>query len=60
MLAEEFAKEYSTYFSILSAMARGKTERNEIEQIVGKKVSGYLSRLEDDYGIIAKKLPIFA
>lgn len=60
MLAEEFAKEYSTYFSILSAMARGKTERNEIEQVVGKKVSGYLSRLEDDYGIIAKKLPIFA
>lgn len=60
MLAEEFAKEYSVYFSILSAIARGKTERNEIEQVVGKAVSGYLSRLENDYGIIVKRLPIFA
>ena len=60
MLAEEFAREYSNYFSILSAIARGRIGRNEIEQAVGKNVGGYLSRLEDDYGIIAKKLPLFA
>lgn len=60
ILIEEFGKEYDTYFSILSAIASGVTRRGEIEQLIGKSVSGYLTRLEDDYGIISKKLPLGA
>lgn len=60
ILVEEFGKDYDTYFSILSAIASGKTRRSEIESIIGKQVGGYLSRLEDDYGIIVKEIPIGA
>lgn len=59
-LIEEFGKDYDIYFSILSAIASGKTRRSEIESIIGKPVGGYLTRLEDDYGIIARQLPIGA
>ncbi|MCM1143062.1 MAG: AAA family ATPase [Muribaculum sp.] len=57
ILVEEFGKEYDTYFSILSAIASGHTRRGEIESLIGKEIGGYLSRLEDDYGIIHKELP---
>lgn len=60
VLVEEFDKEYGVYFSILCAIARGRTTRNEIEQVVGKQVGGYLARLEDDYALIRKHLPMFA
>lgn len=60
ILIEEFGKDYDTYFSILSAIASGKTRRNEIESLIGKPIGGYLTRLEDDYGIIAKQNPIGA
>lgn len=60
ILIEEFGKDYDTYFSILSAIAAGKTRRSEMEQITGKPVGGYLTRLEDDYGVIAKQLPVGA
>lgn len=60
ILVEEFGKEYDTYFSILSAIASGKTHRSEIESIIDKQIGGYLTRLEDDYGIIAKEIPIGA
>lgn len=60
VLVEEFDREYGVYFSILSAIARGKNERNEIEQLVGRQVGGYLARLEDDYALIRKHQPIYA
>lgn len=60
ILVEEFGKDYDTYFSILSAIASGKTRRNEIESLIDKPVGGYLTRLEDDYGIITKQTPIGA
>ena len=60
ILVEEFGKDYDTYFSILSAIASGKNRRSEIESIVERPISGYLTRLEDDYGIIAKQLPVGA
>lgn len=59
VLIEEFGKDYGNYFSILSAIARGKTSRSEIEQVIGKEIGGYLTKLEDDYGIITKKQPLF-
>lgn len=60
ILVEEFGKDYDTYFSILSSISSGKTRRSEMESIIDKQISGYLTRLENDYGIIAKELPIGA
>lgn len=60
LLVEEFDKEYGVYFSILSAISRGKTSRNDIEQAIGRQASGYLARLEDDYALIAKRIPFMA
>lgn len=59
MLVEEFGKDYAIYFSILTAIASGYTIRNEIEPQVGKEIGGYLTRLEDTYGIISKHQPMF-
>ena len=60
LLIEEFGKEYTTYFSILSLIASSKTSRSEIESILGKNVGGYLDRLEKEYSILNKVKPIFA
>lgn len=59
ILIEEFGKDYGIYFSILSAIARGKTSRSEIEGVVGREIGGYLTKLENEYEIIAKKQPLF-
>ena len=58
-LIEEFGKDYGTYFSILSCIARGKNTRSEIEDVIGKEVGGYLTNLENDYELIAKRQPMF-
>ncbi|GHV63702.1 ATPase [Bacteroidia bacterium] len=60
MLIEEFGKDYAIYFTILSAIARGENTRAQIETIVGKEIGGYLTRMEHDYGLLAKATPIFA
>lgn len=59
ILIEEFGKDYGIYFSILSAIARGKTSRSGIESVVGREIGGYLTKLENEYEIIAKKQPLF-
>ena len=59
MLVEEFGRDYGTYFSILGAIARGKTSRAEIMNEIGGEVGGYLTRLEDQYELIAKNQPLF-
>ena len=60
-LVEEFGKDYGTYFSILSAIAGGRTGRTEIENAVGAgDLGGYLQRLEKDYEIIVRSQPVFA
>ncbi|WP_418697101.1 ATP-binding protein [Bacteroides sp.] len=59
ILIEEFGKDYGIYFSILSAIARGKTSRSEIENVVGKEIGGYLTKLEKEYEVITKKQPLF-
>lgn len=60
MLIEEFGKDYAVYFTILSAIARGDNTRSKIEAVVGKEVGGYLTRMEHDYGLLTKSLPVFA
>jgi len=59
-LIEEFGKEYTTYFSILSLIASSKTSRSEIESILEKDVGGFLQRLEKDFCIIKKIKPVFS
>ena len=60
MLVEEFGKEYATYFTILSAIARGENTRSKIEAVVKREVGGYLTRMERDYNLISKAIPLFA
>ena len=60
LLIEEFGREYTTYFSILSLIASSKTSRSEIESILGKNTGGYLEKLENDYRIIQKVKPVLA
>lgn len=60
LLIEEFGKDYTIYFSILSLIASSKNSRSEIESIIQKNVGGYLERLEKDYQIIKSVKPIFA
>ena len=58
-LIEEFGKDYGIYFSILSCIARGKNTRSEIEDVIGKEVSGYLTNLAEEYELISKRQPLF-
>lgn len=60
LLVEEFGKEYSIYFSILTAIAEGKNSRNEIENLLKKEISGYLTKMERDFHLIRKNTPMFA
>lgn len=60
MLIEEFGKDYATYFTILSAIARGENTRAKIEAIVKREIGGYLTKLERDYNLIAKVTSIFS
>ena len=60
MLIEEFGKDYTIYFTILSAIARGENTRGQIENMIGSEIGGYLTRLEHEYGLITKNIPLFA
>lgn len=60
VLIEEFGRDYSTYFSILSLIASSKTSRPEIESIMEMSVGGFLDRLENEFGIIKKIKPVLA
>ena len=59
MLIEEFGKDYSRYFEILQLIASGYTTRSEIEDIMKVEISGYLTKLENDYNLISRNMPMF-
>ncbi len=59
MLIEEFGRDYGRYFDILKLIAEGNNTRSRIENVLHCEVSGYLTRLENDYGLIAKSRPMF-
>ena len=59
MLIEEFGRDYTVYFSILSLIAQGHNTRGDLEDILKKEIGGYMTRLEDDYGLINKVQPLF-
>lgn len=59
MLIEEFGRDYGRYFDILKLIATGHNTRGDIESILHAEVSGYMTRLENDYGLIEKSRPMF-
>lgn len=59
ILAEEFGPDYGTYFTILAAIASGQTTTAELRNALGIEVGAYLAKLEDQYSIVSKKLPLF-
>jgi uncharacterized protein len=60
LLVQEFGRDYETYFSILSAIASGDTEYSQIKNAVGTDVGAHLAKLENDYGLVRRKVPAFA
>ena len=59
-LAEEFGAEQNTYFSILACIANGNTSRSQIESILEISVGPYLQRLEKEFEIIQRFMPVLA
>lgn len=62
ILIEEFWKNYSSYFSILTAISFWKTKKNEIENFTWINIDSlwrYLQDLEQYYELIERKIPIF-
>lgn len=60
ILIEEFGKDYSTYFSILEAIACGATTVSRISDVSGITISSlsrYLSDLMEDHEIIERRVP---
>ena len=61
IFVEEFGKEHSTYYSILSALAQGKNTKKEINDLVSVKstsLSPYLYDLINLLDIVAYELPL--
>lgn len=58
LLIEEFGRDYGRYFDILKLIAEGHNSRSDLEGILGVEISGHLSRLENDYGILSKSKPL--
>jgi len=60
VLIDEFGKDYGNYFSVLSLIASGKTERGEMESALNMPVGGFLDRLEKEYSLIKRYRPFGA
>lgn len=61
ILIEEFGKFYDNYFSILAAIACGRTTRNEIYNFTGININSLgalLNHLENFYELIERRVPI--
>ena len=59
MLIEEFGRDYTRYFEILQLIASGHTTRSELESIMKAELEGYITKLENDYSLISRKMPMF-
>ncbi len=59
VLSDEFGREYGTYFSILSAVASGRTDYADIQNRVGEEIGGQLTKLERYYSILSKVTPAY-
>lgn len=61
LLITEFGRDYGTYFSILLAIAQGRTSQAEITAALGgMAIGGHIDRLENTYNIISKFRPVMS
>ncbi len=61
MLANEFRFESPLYYQLLQAVSEGKTRWAELASVCdGKPIGPYLSRLEQQYGLIKPVAPMFS
>lgn len=63
ILIEEFGSQHLTFFAILEAIASGATRQNQIAAKLGLSptaIPQFLTELENKYGIIGRKQPIFS
>ena len=60
VLIEEFGRDYTNYFSVLSLIASSKTSRGDIESTLNMPVGGYLDKLENEYNLIRRTRPFMA
>lgn len=61
LLITEFGRDYGTYFSVLLAIAQGRTSQAEITAALGgMAIGGHLERLENTYNIISKFRPVMS
>ncbi len=58
-LNDEFGKEYGTYFSILSSIARGLTTRPKVESALDVEIGGFLKNLVVEYELVSRHQPLF-
>ena len=59
MLIDEFGRDYGRYFDIMKLISQGHNTRSDIEAMLQTELSGYMTRLESDYGLIVKNRPMF-
>ncbi|MCI7453118.1 MAG: ATP-binding protein [Prevotella sp.] len=59
MLIEEFGRDYTRYFEILQLIASGHTTRSELESIMKTELAGYITKLENDYSLVSRNMPMF-
>lgn len=61
LLITEFGRDYGTYFSILLAIAQGRTSQAEITAALGgMAIGGHLERLENTYHILSRFRPVMS
>lgn len=61
LLITEFGRDYGTYFSILLAIAQGRTSQAEITaSLGGTAIGGHLEKLENTYNILSKYRPVMS
>uniref|UniRef100_A0AB33JCQ1 ATP-binding protein n=1 Tax=Prevotella sp. GTC17260 TaxID=3236796 RepID=A0AB33JCQ1_9BACT len=57
MLMDEFGRDSGNYFSVLTAIADGRTERGDIKSYIDIEPGGYLDKLEKNYDLVYRYRP---
>lgn len=58
ILGNEFKRESNAYFSLLRAVANGKTQWNELQNEMTTNLAPYMSRLEKQFNLLKKNHPV--
>lgn len=58
LMNSEFGRDNRIYLSMLQLMASGVTRRSELEGILSTSAGEYLRRLDEEYGLVRRELPM--